>query len=232
MAITVTVEADYSPPRIRIDTDQASVWRVQGGRTTLVRGGVVAGTAYDYECPQETPVTFTDGVSTSPLVALPDCGDWLVHLSAPERSQQLVIREHPEWTKPAIRDVIDIPASTASGEGRTIAVSFGRNAARGDLTLNTYTPDDEAGMQALLADGSLLFLSTPEETGIGPCYVSLGDARWARRMNYTGDKGRIVALPYVEVERPEMVVETSLTWSQLASSWPSLASAWSALERS
>lgn len=228
--IAVTVEPDNAPPRVRVDTTGEQVWRMQGGSLVEVRGTVSGGVIYDYECPQETPVRYTTGPETSGLVELPACGDWLVHLADPDLSQQVTLREHPEWTRPAIRDVVDIPASSATGEGRTVAVSFGRGSRRGDVSFNTYTREGEVALDALLSDGTILFLSTHLEVGFGPAYLTLGDVSW-RRVATNLNEGRVASVSYVEVDRPAVIVGTSLTWAQLGPTWASLAPSWDALER-
>lgn len=198
----VTVEPDATVPRVRIETTAAQVWRVQGSERTQVRGVVADGVIYDYECPQQTPVTYDDGLAVSETVELPDLGDWLIHLGTPELSQQVVIRTHPSWVSPNAQAVADIPG------GATIVRTFPRQASRGDVRVNTYDEQDRAALQALLADGSILFLSSHADLGFGPAYVAVGTVDWARRFEWDGDQGRIITLPYVEVERPAFVQTT------------------------
>ena len=70
----------------------------------------------------------------------------------------------------------------------------------------------------------MLWLSTHAEVAdLGPAYVTIGEAQWERRQNWSGDPSRIATLPYVEVARPVFVRSTRLTWDDLAGmSWDGL----------
>lgn len=221
----VTVEADHAPPRIRIDTTAAAVTRTAGGVTTPVRGLVVGGTIYDYEAPQETSLVYNDGLTTSAPVELPALGVWLVHLTQPDLSRQIEITAHPEWVHAANQAGVSIP-----GRARPIVVSFGpRSDVTTSFTVRTETGDDEAALLALLADQSILFVSTHDGHGLGPAYLSVGDVRWSRMINYCGNTVRYVELPVVAVDRPMFVVDAGLAWSDLPATWPALAMSWDSL---
>jgi hypothetical protein len=204
MSGTVTIEADHTPPRVRIDTTAQTVTRLDDGATEAVTvrgsGSIVGGVIYDYECPQEMPVTYSDGDGLDVTVELPNVGDWLIHLGTPELSCLAVIRQHSGAESPLLQSVADIPG------GPTFVNTFGPRASeRGSFTVNTYSPDETAALRALLADGTVLFLNSHADLGFGPAYISVGTVDWSRRFNWTGDDGRVWSLPYVEVDRPESV---------------------------
>lgn len=225
MTIAAVVEADANPPRVRITTDQETVTRDAGDGPVAVRGVVMAGVIYDYECPQEVPVTYAAGAATV-AVEMPNVGDWLVHLTQPELSQRITFGEHPDWTSPLALSAVDIP-----GRG-TVSVSFGpRTGDRGGFTAKTYTVDEYRGLRELLVDGSVLFLSTHLEVGFGPAYLAVGDVQWNRTQNMSADQSRIAAIPYFEVERPEWVANDGLTWADLGTTWGALEPTWDGLVR-
>lgn len=202
----VTVDQESIPPRVVIQTTEDAVYRTIGTDTIRVRGVAVEGVIYDHELPQAAEATYTDGLETSGVVVMPDVGVWLVHLGNPDLSVRVDIATHPSWGRPAQRSVLEIP------EGGAIAVSFARAKARGTFSVNVY---DEARMAALLADGSTLFLSTPPYAGLGPAYVSIGDAGWNRVAPHWYETERLLDLPYIEVNRPTFVPSSTVTIGSL-----------------
>jgi hypothetical protein len=217
--VIATVHADASPPRVTISgvTGDVPVTRMVNGVPTLVRGVSVGGVIDDYECPQETPVTYSaTGVTVTSVVELPNVGDWLVHLGQPDLSVLLDFGSHDGWDAPPRVSVVDVPG------GPTVAVTMERASARGTFTLNTYERDEETALRALLADGSPLFLSTHFEVGFGPCYLAVTDVAWERFTNYVGDQSRVVSLAYVEVARPAAITSRTFTIDNLVGTINSL----------
>lgn len=208
----VTVEQDANPPRVRIETTEPDVYRTIGTDTVRVRGVVEAGTVYDYELPQSMDATYSDGLEVSDPVQMPDVGCWLIHPGDPSLSLLVDFATHPSWTRPAVTSTLDIPG------GGTSAATFKRGSARGTFSLNVY---DEGPMVDLLADGSVLFLSTPLYA-LGSVYVALGDAGWNRSVNYWPEGERVLSLPYVEVDRPAFVASSTVTIGSLTGTIGSL----------
>ena len=212
----VTVEQDSYPPRVRIDTTAEAVYRTIGTETVQVRGEVVDGVIYDYELPQAVDATYSDGLATSDPVQMPNVGNWLIHPGAPDPVPVRALRGALVVDDTgSVSSILDIPG------GATFAVSFPRSADRGGFRLNV-AEGQEQPMRDLLADGSVLFLSTPPTLGLGPCYLSLGDAQWQRRQNWAGDLARLLDLPYVEVDRPTYVVSSTVTIGTLTGTIGSL----------
>ena len=218
MSVVAVVEIDATPPRVRLTVSPgARIDRVVSGVATPVRGVADgAGVLFDYECPQETSVTYTDGLAESDEVEIPNVGEWLIHLGRPELSQQVVFARLPGEDAPSNAATLDIPG------GGTIAATFPRSSNRGQFVLNTYTLEEKAALSALLADGSTLFLSTHADVDFGPCYLALGDASWQRRLLGIADKGRRVTLPYVEVQRPAQTAASYVAIDDLTGSIDSL----------
>jgi hypothetical protein len=230
--LTATVPSTGDAPHVRLTLSSAltgvTVWRVLDGSRTKVRATSLAGVVDDYECPQETAVFYEAGIDgegtiTSALVELPDSGDWLVHLTSPELSCQVTLREHGDWSSPSTSEVVDI-----IGLAEAVAVNFGpRGSDRGAFTTNTYTRDEADALKALLADGSVVYASTPAERDDLRGYLQLGDAGWARRINWSGDAGRIITLPYTKVKRPETLPMSGRPWSQLTAAFSAQSTAFS-----
>lgn len=216
MSIVATVEPDAVAPRVQIVTTGLDVYRVQGGVSTRVRGGVVGGVIYDYECPQETPVTYVTGAEVAGPVEMPDIGLWLIHPGTPELSRRVVLSAHDGWVTPAMSSSVDVPG------GDTFAVSFPRSSDVGSLLVKLWTREDVDDFRALVADGGALFLSAPYDLGIGCGYVLLGDVSWARVGQRSGSQMRFVSFPFRFVRRPEVIASTSVTIDGLTGTIDSL----------
>src|SRR5690349_2931397 len=102
--IAAEVELD-TVPRVRVDTDASSVWRVEAdGSMYPLRGAVTAGVIYDYEAPHDEAVTYTTAVfggEVSGDVAIPESGVWLYPSSDPSLAVRLNMARggFPGWSR-------------------------------------------------------------------------------------------------------------------------------------
>lgn len=226
MALTATVQSEAWPPRVRLDTDGATVTRVdETGATVTVRGDVDAGVIYDYEAPQGVALTYTADSGGSAVVALPDCGNWLVHLAHPELSRPLQVEGDSE---------VDMPARVSSVRtysGRPFSVAAGRRGSvAAGMTLHSLTFDETHALLELLDDQSILFLSThPGHDDEGPRYVRVLDVSKRRFMAACESPRRVLALPYLVQDRPSTVVADAYGWDLMPASWPSMAASWAGM---
>lgn len=217
----VTVERDAVAPRVSIATSGTDVYRVQDGVRTKVRGLVVDGFIYDYELPQNTPVTYEaaepgSGTVVSPLVEMPDLGVWLIHLGDPSLSQRLTVASHDGWGSQSFSAAVDVPG------GDAYAVTFGRGTDTGAFRVKLWAREDVDGFRALVADGSVLFMSAPYNFGTGSGYVALGDVVLERVGQYYGSQARYASFPYKFVRRPEVVMSMTATIDSLTGTINSL----------
>jgi len=225
-AITATVTSGTTPPSITLVASGGVgvVQRIQGGVATPVRGtdAAFAGTVLDYEVPQEVSVTYTFAGATSPARTLPDVGVWMVPVGRPELAVQITVAIHDSWDTPAGQDIARTP-----GRKFPLVVSWGaRGGAAGkfEIILADYTA--EVALIAALADQAIIWLSSHARHGLGG-YMSIGDVGWSRQLSYSRDEARRVALPYVMVDRPEVVdapaghrwVDQVGAWAQQIGTW-------------
>lgn len=164
MSGTVTIEADHVPPRVRIDTTATTVTRLDAGAAVAVpvRGSVVGGVIYDYECPQETSVTYLDGLGLSQVVEMPDVGVWMIPPSDPDLGAPLLVDQDgfPGWVRPA-----GIASAHIPGRANAIAIDFGRGAREGSMKVWSLYADDFARLTVCL-------------DAVGPKFLSFNQASW------------------------------------------------------
>lgn len=223
----VTVEPDAVAPRIRIESTFPQLWRVTpDGAYTVVRGVPDAGVLYDYECPQETPVSYSSmssrvlplpaGHEESTPVELPEMGLWLVHPGAPDLSRRVTLSSHDGWVTPSASSTVDIPG------GDTFAVTFRRGSDAGSLLVKLWNRTDVDDFRALVGDGSVLFLSAPHDLGIGSGFVCLGDVSWTRVGQRTDSQHRFASFSFRFVRRPAVLASTAATIDALTGTIDSL----------
>lgn len=209
----VTVEPDAVTPRIQIVTSGSTVYRVLDGVRTKVRGDVEADVIYDYECPQETAVTYVaaepGGEAESDPVEMPEIGVWLIHLSTPELSRRLTVSKHEGWESSATTSVLEIPG------GEAHAVTFGRQSDSASFLVKLWSREEFDGFRALVDDGSVLFMNAPYAFGTGCIYVALGGVSWDRVGQRMGSQLRFASFSYKVVRRPEVVISTTSTIDSL-----------------
>ncbi len=237
--IVATATPDVGAPHVTITgTGLAglTVWRVEPDDVRIKVRGVPGddNTLLDWEAPQQTSLTYTvtdsAGPATSDGVELPHCGDWLVHLADPDLSVRVELDAHPDWVDPSSVSVVDIPGRTDE-RGRPVAVAVGfdvRSSERGSLGIVAENRDAEVALRALLRDSTTLWLSSHYDLSATlPAYVALGEARWSRRINYSGDYSRRLQVSYTVVDRPDALPASGLPWSELTKAWSAQSTSWS-----
>ena len=160
-------------------------------------------TLLDFECPQETPVTYRYAGVTSALVEMPDVGVWLIPPGRPEFAAQLNMAEYPEWLRPIQESVTDIP-----GRPNSVVVQTARRGSRrGSLKVWARNLDLFATLDACLEVTGPKLLSSPvrhhplEQRGL---WVTVGDVG----ETFPGVQGVpiwLLTLPLTRVDRPEVV---------------------------
>lgn len=222
----VTLEPDHTPPRIRIDTTAEQVSRVIDGVSVPVRGTVDAGTIYDYEAPQETPLAYDDGLTVSSLVELPDVGVWLIPPALPDLGVQVTVGSFSGWKRGSSVSAVSIPGRT-----NNIAVSWARGGREGELSAVVLDPDEFTALSACLDVTGPMLLSFPVShwPAFGlVSWVTIGDV--SEEPQGSNPETWIVTLPLTPVDRPAFIVDAGLAWSNLPSTWGALAATWDDLE--
>lgn len=206
----------------RVNPDGSVVPVRAADPATLVAGAWVGD---DYEVPldapfyyQATSTTRPGVVLTSPLYTLVGGGaTWLKHPGRPALNMKIDVARAPDWTRPVTAGVFAV-----LGRSRPVAVSATRGSERGDLTVNTYDEAERLSLLGLLADGGVLYLSTPDDYGLGNVYVSVGDVGERRYTHVANKQEREWTLPLTVVDRP---IGTALaagnTWGDVLTEYAS-----------
>lgn len=243
--ITPTVEADTTPPRVRVDVIDRDVAATGGvvltrldpaGRTRPVRtidGGPLAltvsgparlATIYDYEVPYGAPVAYSTaeapGTASAPVTVDVD-RPWLVHPGAPALSMPLWIAE----LAPRVRDVEQAVLRPMHREFPIVHTDGRRKAPVYDMTVRTGTLQELDAIEALCADAQILLLNVPVslEWGIGAEYIAVGRISESRLNQYGPEKRRHWLLPCTVTDRPEGGTTASRTLADVAAEAPTLA---------
>lgn len=216
--MTAVVEDQHIPPRIRVETTSKTVWRVEpDGSRFEVRGRVVDGVIFDYETPQETPLTYTDGVESTPdPVAMPPVGVWLIPPAAPELGAHVIIDKrggYSSLTRKSHRDVVEVPGR----DDGALVVEWGRGARTGEIVVHVLNRENLARLEGCLLAPGPHFLSTPRShwpvNGL-LSWVSIGDDDFDPKGPDHRERWR-VKLPIVATSRPERVVDSAPSWRDL-----------------
>ena len=218
----VTVQPNASPPRIKIETTELTVTRTIGGVVTPVRGESVAGVIFDYEAPQEVPVTYSDGINDE-IVVMPNVGNWLIHLTKPELSCPIEVE---------VDDAIESPSTVKtlpllSRAPHTVAT--GRNTFSSGLSVHTFDLDEVEALHELLKDESVLWVSTHASHGWGPFYARVLDVSTARFMAWCESPRRVVSLPILLQDRPVQVDAGLTPWEQMPTTWAGMPDTWAGM---
>ncbi|AKU15742.1 sialidase family protein [Luteipulveratus mongoliensis] len=162
---------------------------------------------YDYECPQETPVTYDDGYASSAPVTMPDVGKWLIPCSRPSLGCRFDTDKESlsAWERGETRSVLEIPGAkpfivTRRSPGRSTSIDA-----------FTYGAEDAQRIRAaLLAPGSY-FLSAPSRFWMleGASYVDVSGVKETPR-GIQKTPAWNWSMTLTEVERP-IDLSTSLT---------------------
>jgi len=237
--ITATVTPGTTPPSVTIVTtwdggfapNMGPVERVQDGVSTPVRGteGLVTWvdlTILDYECPQETPVTYTFAGATSPAVEMPDVGVWLIPAGRPELAAQLVVQTYPSWARPVQAWGVDIP-----GRPNPVVVSSTkRSSRRGSIdVIIRENLTDYATLDACLEVTGPMLLSSPARhhpLEVRALWVVIGDVD-EESFGPSSAMWWVFTLPLIRVDRPEVVaVEARHRWVDQVGRWSAQVGTW------
>jgi hypothetical protein len=233
LTLTVTPEPDATPPRVRIDVDDATgalasvtVRRLDAdGRYRKVRTSddgpllIEAGSAtvYDYEAPFGQAVTYTTDVAGGPSVTVTlDVADvWLIHLQVPARSVRVPkvsdLGNRSYALDAAVFEILEreypIPATSGA-----------RQAPSGTLTVGTFTLDELQALKDVLADGSVLLVNVPASLGYGfpTSYCQFFSVDENRIIDYGPWQHRDWPLPYQTVDRPAGGTQAGVSWNDVA----------------
>jgi len=234
LTLTASVEADHTPPRVRLDVndttgtvpsvtitrlDPDSVYRkvrTSDDAPLPLSGGLA--TIYDYEAPFGYALTYMTDLAGSPTatVQIDSAQSWLVHLGVPSRSCPIefapgsfttVTRTVPQ----GVFVVLERPDPVvASGGARLLGAS--------QFVLMTETISDLAALDLLFSDGSTLFLNVPPSLGydVDSMYVAPGDVVFGRPSSVATHKDRTITVPYQTVGRPSGGTQAAITWNDVA----------------
>jgi hypothetical protein len=223
--MNVTVEQWATPPRVRIDTTATSVSRVEDGVPIPVRGDVVGGVIYDYECPQETPVAYTDGTATI-SAEMPDVGVWIIPPGRPELAAQMPVNQggFSGWSRAAVSSSLTIPGRT-----NPITKSFSRSGRTGKITGLVLSADDFATLSACLDVAGPMFLSFPSSQwpafGL-VSWVTIGDVQETPLEDLTGRQTWTVGFDVTPTDRPDSVTVDIVTWETQPATWAADIGTW------
>lgn len=199
-----------NPPTVsRLDPD--GVYRLVRGGNPVTLDGSGHWTGYDYEPPFDVPVLYAasngdsddpatpDAVTiTSLSITLPSHGQaWLKHVLHPELSAPVMLTRLPDITRAA-----RVGTFPVLGRSEPVAVSSPRVAPTGSLDFRTDDDDERAAIVDLLADGTVLVLITPGDTGFGSLYVMPGDLDEKRVTHLGSQTVRLWTLAFTAVDRP------------------------------
>lgn len=212
--VVVDPQLNESPPCIRVlayngpangvtifrHGDDGSVEQVRpliwGGQTIVL----------DYEAPQGVRVVYEAYGATSNPTAMPTLGTWLIHPAKPELSTLVTVAQDDTRTGTMPDEVIRVP-----GRRSPLIITTGpRSLDSGTLSFRTYDDRQRKALLEVLSDGSPLLLSSAPHMDL-PRWVHFGDVQRSRRWQYCGDATREWSLPFVEIDRPDVVMPTRPT---------------------
>lgn len=223
VTVTATLEADNTPPRVRLDVVDTGtpaitattvtrqdpngtavpVRTTDGMPLTLTTSGSNrVGLLYDYEAPF-APVTYSTVESptvVSASVTVPSDRVWLIHPGVPALSMPVTVVSIGARSR-KVRQGVHYPM----GRATPIVVTDGsRSASEYTLTVRTNTDAERTSLDALLGDSSALLLNVPagKQWGVMSEYVSVGDSSEERLFQYGREPRRTWSLPCTVVDRP------------------------------
>lgn len=237
MAITVSpsVEASNWPPRVRLDVaasageTSTTVTRTDPDGTIVpVRTGdgnplalaSSAGTLYDYEAPFGAAVTYSSQetpANVSSPVTVPASRVWLIHPGVPTLSQP--VRLAPGTFTKRTRDVSQ-GVFWPQGRSTPIIVSDGaRKTAQSTLAVLTISPDEAAGIDAVMSDAGVLLLNIPATLGynFGTCYIAPGKIEAGPVIDKVFEQWLTFSWPFYVVARPAGGSQAQRTLADLLS---------------
>lgn len=206
----------------RVASD-GTVMAVRGADPATLAGGQWAG--LDYEAPvdvefyyQATSTSLPGTTLTTGQLTMPSGNiSWLRSPGQPALNMPVTIITPPTWDRPITQGVFDV-----LGRSRPVAVSQRRSSERGDLVVATLTEDERQALLALVADGSILYLTTPGGWGVGSVYVAVADISEARPSALGSDPFRLFTLSLTVVDRPSgAALAAGNSWSDVLGAFTS-----------
>jgi len=235
LTLTASVEADHTPPRVRLDVNDSTGTipsltitrldpdsqyrkvRTSDDAPLPLSGGVA--TIYDYEAPFGYTLTYTTDQAGSPTatVQIDSARPWLTHLGVPSRSASIDFRvgTNDEETWSIDQGVFQV----LERDDPIVATSGARLLPSSSLILSVETTVDLAALRLLLSDGSPLLLNVPPSLGVGldTCYIAVGNVTPRRPSGSAGMSWlRDIELPYQQVGRPAGGTQAAITWNDVA----------------
>jgi hypothetical protein len=233
-----TVEADQATASVAVTLNSlagfstVSLWRIgPDGSRMPVRGYGSDVVAYpvtgptmvfvDYEAPLGVQVRYEyqrDAGSTTrtPAVTVDPPADpayvWLTDPGEPARNQLVMVESAPDWSEDAPRGVYRV-----QGSRMPVVTSDVRQSRSGDLTVLTWTQDEDQALRWLLETGSVLLLRARSDWGLDYLYVSVGGVGTQRLTSLGSEPGRRRTLALTEVARPVggMAGSATRTWQDV-----------------
>lgn len=179
-----------------------STYPVRNAEPATLLSGLWVGD--DFEVPIGTDFTYTataddipGAVLTSPTYRINTTDTWLKHPGQPALNNHFDVQHGPDLTHPVSQGIFDVIGRTTP-----IAVSLRRNSARGELTLITWDATERAALLGLLQDGTPLLFTAPDDHGIGPAYLAIGEVTEERISPIGNRPERRWTLDFTIVDRP------------------------------
>lgn len=159
----------------------------------------------DYDAPLDVPVSYVatngvagDDVATAGPVTLPSNGvAWLKHVGRPTLNQRVQLDAAPDLTRSANGALYPV-----LGRAAPVATTDTRSAGKGVISFHTETAAQTAAILALFADGSVLQLAMPGNSGVGSLFILPGDLTESRLTHYAAMPDRAWRLDFTVTERP------------------------------
>lgn len=215
--VAVVAFGDYPAVRVNVTsspsvTDRIQVWRTHEDGTTwrvlTEPNPVIVGSwvGFDYHAPFNQPVTYyaqagglTSAVS-APVWVLSD-SVWIIHASDPTLS---VMVEKITTLQPYTYGDRATEFVVLNRQNPVLRTDSPRGGETGELTVKCSTPEQRAGVKALLADNGAVLLNTPFTVDdIGWKWVRVKDMPISNPGGYIDFPSRYIALSYSEVDPPD-----------------------------
>lgn len=212
----LTAVADTTYARVRVDLNwpgvrYATITRTNAdGTTGEVRGGdpatmLGAWARWDYECPLDQAVTYTatsidaTGASTStgPVTLVSGGQMWLKHVAKPWLNMKITVGDRGNRKLPDRRGFLRPPTRPDP-----IIVNGLRGQDVGTIAIYCTDLATEAGLRALLADGSPILLQYPATKGGESIYMSAGEVPIDPLMRVITFPEKTVTLQFDSITRP------------------------------
>jgi hypothetical protein len=162
----------------------------------------------DYECPLDTPVTYTMlgfdpagkpmRVSEQVTVTLPGNGqDWLRPVTHPRDGMMVIVQSYPQQQRDGRVGLFDVLNASSR-----VAVTAPRGLPTGVLTVVTQTQRERTRMIGMLATGEPLVFLTPGGEGVSAQYLVADNVNEERVSRWAGEWDRRWVMQVSEIDYP------------------------------